>query len=342
MPINIVMFEVKTAEKEYLEKHPFEDYNFTFYEECLDDEFVKTLTQNTLENTNVISIFNNSTITKDVLDNFKNLRVISIRAAHYDHICINSCEDNNIAVVNIPNFGARSIAEYTIGLMINLVRNIIPANNFIKSNNKYKGGFLGRDLRDMTLGIAGTDLTGATVCKIAKALGMNIIAYDNIKKQELIETCNVEYLPIDEFAKMADIISVHMEYTPETYHLFNDEIFSKCKEGIYFINTSKSEIVDVEALQKYIDTGKILGAALDTSPCNSICYNCANLSEKLKPNHLDCLTQAEFIERFKAYDNVIITPCIAYATQDAIENNIEQTMINIKKALKGDKMCRIV
>lgn len=342
MPINMVMFEVKSAEREYLEKHLFEDYNIELYEECLDSEFVKMLPAKIFENTNAISIFNNSSISSDVLNNFKNLRVISIRAAHYDNICINSCEDKNIAVVNIPDFGAQSVAEYTIGLMINLVRNIIPANNFIKSNNKYKGGFLGRDLKDMTLGIAGTDLTGATVCKIANALGMNIVAYDNKKKQELIETCNVEYLSIGEFIERSDIISVHMEYLSESYHLFNDEIFSKCKDGMYFINTSKSELVDIEALQKYIDIGKIAGAALDTSPCNSICYNCVNLSERLEPNHLDCLTQAEFIERFKAYDNVIITPCIAYATQDAIENNIKQTMINIKKALNGDKMCRIV
>ena len=342
MPINMLMFEVKTAEREYLEKHLFEDYKIELYEECLDSEFMNMLSSEILENTNAISIFNNSSISSDVLDNFRNLRVISIRAAHYDNICISSCEDKNIAVVNIPDFGAQSVAEYTIGLMINLVRNIIPANNFIKSNNKYKGGFLGRDLKDMTLGIAGTDLTGATVCKIAKALGMNIIAYDNIKKQELIETYNIEYLPIDEFAEKSDIISVHLEYTPETYHLFNDEIFSKCKDGMYFTNTSKSELVDIVALQKYIDNGKIAGAALDTSPCDSICYNCVNLSEKLEPSNLDCLTQAEFIERFMAYDNVIITPCIAYATQDAIENNMKQTMINVKKALNGDKMCRIV
>ena len=342
MPINMLMFEVKAAEREYFDKHSFEDYNIEFYEECLDDEFVKTLPIPLLEKTNVISIFNNSSISKEVLDNFKNLRVISIRAAHFDNICINSCEDKNIAVVNISDFGAQSIAEYTIGLMINLVRNIIPANNFIKSDNTYKGGFIGRDLKDMTLGIAGTNLTGATVCKIAKAFGMNIVAYDNVKKQELIETCNVEYLPIDDFAKLSDIISVHMEYTSETYHLFNDEIFSKCKDGMYFINTSKSELVDIAALQKYIDIGIIAGAALDTSPCDSICYNCVNLSERLEPSYLDCLTQAEFIERFNAYDNVIITPCIAYATRDAIENNINKTMINVKKALNGDKMCRIV
>ena len=141
---------------------------------------------------------------------------------------------------------------------------------------------------------------------------------------------------------MADIISVHLEYAPENYHLFNDEIFSKCKDGMYFINTSKSEIADIEALQKHIDNGKIRGAALDTSPCNSICYNCINLSQKLTPSHLDCLSQAEFTDKFKAYDNVIITPCIAYATEDAIDNNIKQTMINIKKALYGDKACRIV
>ena len=342
MAINMLIFEIKEAERKYFETNTFCDYNINFYEECLDIDFIKNLSEDTLEKTNVISIFNNSTITKELLEKFKNLRVLSVRAAGLDNICLSSCEDKNIAVVNIQDFGAQSIAEYTIGLMISLIRNIIPANNFIKSNNQYRGGFLGRDLANMTLGVAGTGLTGAIVCKIAYSLGMKIIAYDSYKKQELIEKYNVEYLNFDDFISHSDIITVHMNYASENYHLFNDEVFSKCKDNMYFINTSKAEIADITALQKYLDNGKIIGAALDTSPCESICYNCINLSDKLKPSHLECMTQAEFIEKFKNYDNVIVTPCIAYATTDAIHNNINQTMINIKKALNGDKMCRVV
>ena len=342
MAINILMFEIKEAERKYLEEHPLEGYNITLYEECLDEEFIKNLPEEVLENTNVISIFNNSSVTQKVLSKFKNLRIISVRAAFFDHICINSCEDKNIAVVNIPQFGAKSVAEYTMGLIINLVRDIIPANNLIKSGKKYYGGFLGRDLENLTLGIAGTGVTGAYVCKFANAFGMKVIAYDTTKRQELIDKYGIEYLPLKEFVQQADIITIHLEYLPETYHLFNEEIISKFKNGMYFINTSKSEIVDLEALLKYFENGKIQKIALDTSPCESICYNCKNLSDKLYPSHLECLSQTEFIEKFNKYENAIITPCIAYATQDAIANNITQTMIDIKKALNGDRMCRIV
>ena len=342
MPINMLMFEMRNAEREYFEKNTFEDFKLTFFDECLDEEFVKTLSSEVLENTNVISIFNNSSITKEVLDNFKNLRVISIRAGIYDHICLSSCEDKNIAVVNIPEFGAQSIAEYTIGLMINLVRHIISANNFIKANNKYKGGFLGRDLTNMKVGVVGTGLTGALVCKMTHNLGMEVYAFDTKQKRELCEKYNVQYLPLEELVKVVDIITVHMEYCQENYHIFNDKVFSNFKDGMYFINTSKSEIVDIDALKVYLNSEKIQGAALDTSPCESMCYNCINLSEQLSPSYLECLSQAEFIDKFKTYDNVIITPCIAYATQDAIDNNIKQTMINVKKALYGDKMCRII
>ena len=342
MSINILMFEMKNSEKDYFKNNNFEDCNITFFDECLNEDFVKTLSDEVLMNTNAISIFNNSSITNEVLCHFKNLRVISIRASLFDHICISSCEDRNIAVVNIPHFGAQSVAEYTIGLMINLVRNIIPAYDLIKNNNKYTGGFLGRDLDNLTLGVVGTGLTGALVCKFANCFNMKIIAHDTIKRQELIEKYDVQYVSLEELVQNSDIVTIHLDYIPETYHLFNEEIFSKFKEGMYFINTSKSEIVDLEALCKCIDEGKIKGAALDTSPCESICYNCKNLAEKLIPGHLECLEQTSFINKFKDYDNIIITPCISYATQDAIENNLYKTIINIKKALKGDKMCRIV
>ena len=342
MATNILMFEIKNAEKEYFSKNCFEGCNITFFEECLDEEFVKTLSKEILDNTHVISIFSNSSITKDVLDNFKNLRVISIRASVFDHICVNSCEDKNIAVINIADFGAESVAEFTMGLMINLVRNIIPANKLIKEDKKYMGGFLGRDLKNLTLGVAGTGLTGATVCKLAYAFGMKIITYDNNIKQELIDKYNVEYTTLEELVEKSDIISVHLEYLPETYHLFNEEIFSKFKDGTYFINTSKSEIIDLEVLYKYIKNGKLKGAALDNSPCESICYNCKNFAQKLNPVHLDCVNQSEFINKFKEFDNVIITPCISYATQDAICNNISNTMINIRQVLNGERICRII
>ena len=342
MAINILAFEIKEAEKEYFKNNNFEDCNIICFEECLNGEFVETLSEELLENTNAISIFNNSSITGDILGKFKNLRVVSIRSSYFDHICMNSCEEKNIAVVNISNFGAKSVAEYTMGLIINLVRNIIPANNLIKSDKKYFGGFLGRDLDNLTLGVIGTGLTGAMVCKFANAFGMKILAYDTIERQEIVEKYNVEYTSLSELAEKSYVITIHLDYLPETYHFINEEFFSKCKDGMYFINTSKSEIMDLSAFCKYLENGKIKGAALDTSPCESICYNCKNLSEKLLPEHLECLEQTTFINKFKNFNNVIITPCISYATQDAIENNLYNTIIDIKKSLRGDRMCRIV
>lgn len=342
MAINILVFETKQAEKEYFDNNNFEDCDITCFEECLNEEFTETLSDEILDNTNAISIFNNSSITGEVLNKFKNLRAISIRSSYFDHICINSCVEKNIAVVNIPHFGAQSVAEFTMGLIINLVRNIVSANDFIKSDKKYYGGFLGRDLDNLTLGVIGTGLTGGMVCKFAHLFDMKIIAHDTIPRQELIEKYNVEYLPLDELAEKSDIITIHLDYLPETYHLINEEFLAKCKDGIYFINTSKSEIIDLNAFCKYLENGKIKGAALDTSPCESICYNCKNLSEKLSPEHLECLEQTTFINKFKDFNNVIITPCISYATQDAIENNLYKTIINIKKVLRGDRMCRVV
>ena len=138
MAINILMFEIKDAEKEYFAENEIEGCNITFYEECLDMNFIKTLPNEVLENTHAISIFNNSSVTREVLENFKNLRVISIRAAIFDHICLESCEDKNIAVVNIPEFGAQSVAEYTIGCALACCKRFIEGRELyaVGKNNK--------------------------------------------------------------------------------------------------------------------------------------------------------------------------------------------------------------
>ena len=113
-------------------------------------------------------------------------------------------------------------------------------------------------------------MVGAEVCRLANAFGMKIVVCNLNAKLELMEKYQVEYKSLEELAEIADIISVNVEYTSENYHLCDEEFFAKCKQGVYFINTSKSEVIDYEALYKYIENCKIGGAALDVIPCKDI------------------------------------------------------------------------
>ncbi len=342
MTINVLVFELKECEKNFFDNNHFQDMKITFFAESLNEQSLKTLSDEFLENTNVISVINDSSITGDIINKFKNLRVISVRDREYDHICINTCEERNIALINIQDEGVLSVAQFTIGLIINLVRNIIPANGAIELKEDSGYEYVGRELSNLTLGIIGTGFVGAELCKLSNAAEIKTIAYDINPKQELADKYGLKYVSLKELAKQSDIVSVNLDYLPEYYHLCNEEFFSDCKDGFYFISTSKSEIIDYKALDKYIENGKIKGAALDALPCKYMCKECEEFSEKIEPLYLECLAQTDYLNKYKKYDNVIITPHIAHLTQDAVDSALKKTFVNIKEALKGDKMCRII
>lgn len=342
MTMNMVLFEFRDTEKKFFEQHSFKDYNITFFTECLNEDFVESLPDELLENTNIISVFINSVVNKKVIDKFKNLRIISTRSTGYDHISVHTCQYRNIAVVNVPNYGETSVAQFTFGLIILLVRNIPKASTVMKNNHKTEDSFTGRDLSKLTLGVAGTGAIGAAVCRLGKSFGMNIQGFDINPKQELIDKFEVTYVSLEELAHNADIITLHLPYFSENYHMFNEDIFSKFKDNSYFINTSRGELVDIPILYKYLENGRIKGAALDVLTCENINFNCKNLSKELGEAPLSCLNEALYIEKLNKFDNVIITPHIAYETQDAIDYILDKTMENIKNTIVGDKMCRVV
>ena len=340
--MNMLVFEFREAEKKFFEENNFQDFNITFFPECLNEEFVETLAPELLEDTNIISVFINSVVNKNVIDKFKNLRVISTRSTGYDHICVESCQYKNIAVTNVTNYGETSVAQFTFGLMIALIRNIPSAAIAFKNSESSSQTFIGRDLSKLTLGVVGTGAIGASVCKTANSFGMNILGYDVKHKQELVDKFNVKYVAFDELVKLSDIISLHLPYTGENYHMFDEKTFSEMKENSYFVNTSRGELVDLGALYKYIANGKIKGAALDVLTCESLNFSCPGQKKLDEEIQLDCLEELLYVEKLNRFDNVIITPHIAYETQDAIDYILEKTMENIKNIINGDKMCRIV
>lgn len=342
MTVNMLVFEYKDTEREFFENNKFDDFNIIFYEECLNEEFLDKIPQEEKDNAYVISVFINSSVTKAVVDAFKNLRIIATRSTGYDHIDLKACQKKNITVLNVVNYGETSVAQYTFGLIIDLVRNIIPASKMIRCEETNIDDFTGRDLSKMTLGVVGTGAIGAAVCQYAHALDMHVLAYDINPKKELEEKLGLQYMDLDELLRASDIVTLHIPYTGDNYHMFSKEKFEIMKDGSYFINTSRGEMVDVPALYELIERKKIKGAALDVLTCESENFSCRSLSEKLGDIPLECRQEVEFVRKLAQFDNVIITPHIAYDTTDSVNYILEKTMNQIKTVIKGDKTDRIV
>ena len=342
MTLNLLVFDYREVEKKFFRTNKFDNFNIKFYTASLTPETVDNIPGEILDNTNVISVFIDSVIDGKVINAFKNLRIISTRSTGYDHIDLNACRNKNIAVVNVENYGETSVSQYTFGLILSLVRKIFPAVKAVKNCESEEINFNGRDISKLTLGVVGTGSIGAAVCGLAKCFKMNILAYDINQKRELDGVQDLKYVTFDELLQKSDIITIHVPYTGQNYHMFSHEQFNMMKNGAYFINTSRGELVDLQELYKHIENGKIAGAALDVLMCESINFKCKKLAEDLGKESFECYNEAKTVEKLRDFDNVLITPHIAYDTQDSVDYILSVTMRSIREVIYGGKVSRIV
>lgn len=333
MTINMLVFDYRDSERNFFREHELEHFNITFYRESLNDETVENLSFDKLDNTSVISVFTTSRVTANVISKFKNLRIISTRSTAYNHISQAAANARNISVINIKGYGSKTVAQYTITLIFALLRKIIPASKYLADSSKCDITILtGHDLSSLTLGVVGTGAIGASVCKAAKFFGMKVFAYDIYPKRELIKDINIEYVDLYDLISKSDVISLHVPYTGDNYHMFSEREFKLMKDGAYFVNTSAGEVVDTHAAYNALMIGKLAGLALDVVACEDINFKCHALKNDIP---LDCVEEQEAIKQLVNMDNAIITPHIAYASQEAIDYILSETFRSIRDCIKG-------
>ena len=204
MSINMLVFDYRDTEQAFFGNNHFQNFNIRFFKESLNEESIKSLTQEDLDGVMIISVFIDSELTEDVINSFKNLRIISTRSTGIDHINTKAAERRNIKIINVMNYGSTSVAQYTFGLILALVRNIVYAADCTKQYRAGSISFIGRDISVLTLGVVGTGAIGGAVCRLAAAFGMKIYAYDLNEKQELKEGCNVEYVSLEYLLQNSD------------------------------------------------------------------------------------------------------------------------------------------
>ncbi|TAM37201.1 hydroxyacid dehydrogenase [bacterium] len=243
-------------------------------------------------------------ITKEALEQAKSLKVISRVGVGMDNIDLAEASKLHIRVFNTPDVLVDSVAELTLGLIINCLRKIYSGDRNI--HNKIWKKEMGLLFKGKVLGIIGFGKIGRRVSALAKAFGVNIIFYD-IRK---IKDSFAKQVSLDNIFSYADIISIHFS-GKET--LISSSEISKMKEGVVLINTSRGSGIDEEALYDGLKSGKVSSAALDVF--HNEPYN-GKLSD---------------------LENCLLTPHIgSYAKEARIEMEIE-SVNNLIKGLKGLK-----
>lgn len=303
-----------------------EDWQVTFIEQrlaglhpvCLTSS-VDQVDSDIAAETEVLSVFVYSAITKEVLEKFPKLKMIQTMSTGYDHIDIDACKQKGIVVSNVPAYGDNTVAEHAFGLLLNLSRNIHKA--YIRSMQEdtfsYEG-LIGFDLKNKIIGIIGTGRIGRNMIKIANGFGMNVVAYDPFPQIENETSLGFKYVTLDELYAQADVISLHLPLNKETTHLINHESMAKMKKGVIIINTSRGGIISTEALVEQLQSGKIGGAGLDVLEGEMDVKDETELLKNISSASQDRLKLLIENRALMNMENVIVTPHLAFYSREAI------------------------
>lgn len=253
-----------------------------------------------------ILVIANSPLSGEVIRSAKNLKMISVAFTGVDHVDLEACRENNILVSNAAGYSTPSVAELTFGLIISLLRNIVPLDKKTRQG-KTKEGYRQRDLYGKTLGVVGTGAIGKNVAEIGLAFGCDVIAYNRSENEELKEK-GVRYLELDELMKKSDIVTIHLPLNDETIGIIDEHKISLMKEDALLINAARGPIIDNEALGKALKDRKIAGAGIDVF----------DMEPPLDKEY-------ELLDT----DNSILTPHIGYATEEAMVRRAEIVLNNI-------------
>lgn len=328
--MKIIFFEVPKAEQPIFSQF-FSDADVSFFEEKLDENNAEKA-----KNADAVCIFVKSAINKNIIDTIPSLKFIATRSTGFDHIDCAYAETKGIKVSNVSAYGSHTVAEFAFGLILNLSRNIIKANNHIKetSDFNYSPEMQGFDLCGKTLGIIGTGKIGKNVAKIAKAFEMNIVAYDLYPDLNFAKENNFVYKSLEEVVSVSDVITLHTPFNNENLHLINKENITRMKKGVYLVNTARGELIDTKALVSGLKSGIIAGFGSDVlegekelkDEKNFLASVIGNEEEKemLNLNH-----------ELMKMPNVIITPHVAFYTFEAVASIQKTTIENIQGYLSG-------
>jgi D-3-phosphoglycerate dehydrogenase len=200
-------------------------------------------------------------ITAEVLNTATNLKVVSRYGVGFNNVDMEAAKANKIIVTNTPGANAKSVAELAVGMILSLMRPIIPANAQTKSGEWPR--FKGLSLEGKTVGLLGLGAIGKETAKRLAGFDCKLLAFDIFQDKEFAAKFGITFLPMQEILPQADVISLHLPGIPETFDMVNDEFLEQMKPGAFLVNTARGVLVDEDALVRALASGHLKGAGLD-------------------------------------------------------------------------------
>ncbi len=264
-----------------------------------------------------IAIVNKLDITKEIIDACPNLRYIGVLATGYDCVDYRYAREKGIPVTNIPVYGTNSVAQFAISLLLEICEHVGHHDQAVHEGrweNNQDWCFWEYPLIELagkTMGIIGFGRIGQTTGRIAKALGMKILANDahpNDAGREI-----AEYVDRDTLLAQSDVIALHCPLFPDTEGIINKDTIAKMKDGVILINNSRGPLVVEQDLADALNSGKVYAAAVDVVSTEPINGDNPLLTAK----------------------NCIITPHISWAPKESRQRIMDTAADNLRAFLEG-------
>ncbi len=322
--MKIYAFEVRKDEIEYFDNLlALPGIGLELHSEGLTMDRIRNL-----ENGSGVSILGMYHYRKPELDLMKKqgIRFLSTRTIGYNHIDIEYAKQIGIHVCN-ARYDPHGVADYTIMMILLCLRNYKQALWRTQVNDFSLTGLIGREIKDLTIGVIGTGQIGSTVVRELSGFGCHILAYDGHENPDV--KALAEYVELDTLYRESDVITLHVPLLPDTYHMISADSLAKMKKGVVLINCARGALTDIKSLIAGIESEQIGALGLD----------CIEYEEDIV--HKDLRTDI-FSNRDMAYlrqfKNVIHTQHMAFYTDSAVKSMVECGVRGLVEMAEG-KAC---
>lgn len=268
--------------------------------ECIADSRQDEALDKILEDAHIIGVRSRSKVRAQNLAKAKRLLAIGCFSVGTDQVELSAARTNGVAVFNAPHSSTRSVAELTIGAVINLARRLADNSAKMHTGSWNKSAEGSYEVRGKNLGIIGYGHIGQQVGLLAEAVGMNVVFHDVAKKLALGRIKSTESL--NDLLSTSDYVSLHVPGTAETKNMISAKELSTMKKGSYLLNMSRGNVVDINALAESIKSKHLAGAAIDVYP--------------QEPSS----NKESFTSVLQGLDNVILSPHVGGSTVEAQRN----------------------
>jgi len=242
-------------------------------------------------------------IDENIISQLKKCKAIIRYGIGYDVVDVKAATKRGIAVCNLPDYCVIDVSTHAMALLLDLCRKTTLFDRTVRKgvwDPAY--GYEMHRLSALTLGLVGFGNTARLLSHYVKAFDMRVVASDPYLEDSVFAKYGVKKVSLDELYKISDVISIHVPITKETIHMINKDTIAKMKDGVMIINTSRGTIIKLEDLLDALETDKVRAAGLDVMEGEPI---------------------RDADHRLYRYDNIVVTPHIAY---NSIESSEEQHM----------------